>query len=415
MGDGLRFLDPADDQRGFLFDGRLSEDFKLSTGTWVSVGPLRTHFLLHAAPYVKDVVIAGHDRDDVTALIFPASPGEAHTTFEALLGTFAERSRGSSMRIERAIVLEEPPSLDHGEWTEKGTVNQGAVLRRRTALVERLYQEPYAADVICARIAGPVRAPQAEAPSQIERVAVTLREKILRGEFRPGERLAELTLVPQLNASRTPVRLALERLSHQGLLEPLANGGFRVREFTVADIWDAIEVRGVLEGTAARLAAERFSDRAELTPLRRCHEAFAEAAPMEMDDFLDYVAKNMAYHRELWKLAKSPTLERALEGVCALPFAEPGALVFGGADGAGQYHARNAAIAIEHHRAILEAIEHREGARAESLAREHSRLARNNLDWAMQNREFLRRFPGASLIALPGGAERKRVRRRRKS
>jgi GntR family transcriptional regulator of vanillate catabolism len=253
----------------------------------------------------------------------------------------------------------------------------------------------------------------AEAPSQIERVAATLREKVLRGEFRPGERLAELTLVPQLHASRTPVRLALERLAHQGLLEPLATGGFRVREFTIADIWDAIELRGVMEGTAARLAAERITHGDELQPLRRCHEAFARAAPMEMDDFLDYVAKNLAYHRELWKLAKSRTLERELERVCALPFAEPGALVFGGSPDAQQYHAHKAAIAIEHHAAILEAIGNREGGRAESLAREHSRLARANLDWALRNRDLLRQVPGGPLIALAERAVPKTGRRKR--
>jgi GntR family transcriptional regulator of vanillate catabolism len=243
--------------------------------------------------------------------------------------------------------------------------------------------------------------PPGDTLSQIERVAVTLREKVLRGEFHPGQRLAELTLVPQLNASRTPVRLALERLAHQGLLESLPYGGFRVREFTIADIWDAIEMRGVLEGTTARLAAERISNPDDLAGLRRCHEAFAEIAPMNLDGFVDYVEKNMAYHRELWKLAKSPVLERALDGVCALPFAEPGALVFGGADGAQAYHAHNATIAIEHHRAILEAIENGEGARAEGVAREHARLARNNLDWALRNREMLHQIPGGSLIKFP--------------
>lgn len=241
----------------------------------------------------------------------------------------------------------------------------------------------------------------AEGPSQIERVAVTLREKLLRGEFRPGQRLAELWLVPQLKASRTPVRLALERLSHQGLLKALPYGGFRVREFTIADLWDSIELRGVLEGTAARMAAERLVNPDELGPLRECHEALAKVAPMTMDDFLDYVAKNMAFHRELWKLAKSPTVERALDGICALPFAGPGALVFGGSDDAQGYHSHNAVIAIEHHRSLLEAIENREGARAESIAREHSRLARNNLAWALRNREMLRHLPGGSLIAFP--------------
>ncbi len=244
-----------------------------------------------------------------------------------------------------------------------------------------------------------------EAPSQIERVAATLREKLLRGEFRPGQRLAELTLVPQLNASRTPVRLALERLAHQGLLEALPYGGFRVREFTIADIWDAIEIRGVLEGTAARLAAERLADPGELQPLRRGHEAFAEVAPMDMDDFVEYVEKNQAFHRALWKLAKSPTLERAVEGVCALPFAGPGALVFGGTADAQAFHRHNVLLAIEHHRAILEAIGNREGTRAESVAREHTRLTRNNLDWALRNREVLQRLPGGPLIALPGEAK----------
>src|SRR6058998_2933542 len=110
----------------------------------------------------------------------------------------------------------------------------------------------------------------ADATSQTERVIASLREMVLRGDFRPGERLAELTLVPRLQASRTPVRLALDRLAHEGLLEALPSGGFRIREFAIADIWDAIEVRGVLDGTAARLAAERLTSSTELEKLRRC-------------------------------------------------------------------------------------------------------------------------------------------------
>ena len=157
LGDGLRFVDPGDANGGFLFDGRLSEDFKLSTGTWVSVGPLRTGFLLHFGPYVKDVVIAGHDRDEVTALIFPDPEyyarlemnGAARDTFEYLLRTFAAQNSGSSTRIARAMILDEPPSLDAGELTDKGTVNQRATLERRSAAVERLYTPPYGSDVIC--------------------------------------------------------------------------------------------------------------------------------------------------------------------------------------------------------------------------------------------------------------------------
>ena len=251
-----------------------------------------------------------------------------------------------------------------------------------------------------------------EGHSQIDRVAATLRERLLRGEFPPGRRLAELTLVPQLNASRTPVRLALERLAHQGLLEALPYGGFRVREFTITDVWDAIEIRGVLEGTAARLAAERLHDPTELDLLRGRHEAFAQLAPMDIDGFLNYVDKNMAYHRALWKLAKSPTLERTLDGVCALPFAEPGALVFGGSADAQAFHGHNAAIASEHHRAIIEAIENHEGTRAEGIAREHSRLSRNNLVWALRDRERLHQLPGGSLITFPEDVAPKAGRRK---
>jgi feruloyl-CoA synthase len=155
MGDGLRFRNALDAGQGFLFDGRLSEDFKLSTGTWVSVGPLRAQFLLHAAPLVRDVVIAGHDRDEVTALLFPdeeqcRGQSDVRATIERLLVSFAALNPGSSTRIARALVLEEAPSLDGGEWTDKGTVNQQAVLRRRAGLVERLYTMPYGEQVICA-------------------------------------------------------------------------------------------------------------------------------------------------------------------------------------------------------------------------------------------------------------------------
>jgi GntR family transcriptional regulator of vanillate catabolism len=102
----------------------------------------------------------------------------------------------------------------------------------------------------------------------------------------------------------------------------------------------------------------------------------------------------------LWRLSKSPVLIRALEQVSALPFAEPGAMVFGGSADAQQFHAGNAVVAIEQHAAISDAIGNREGTRAESIAREHSRLVRKNLDWALRNRELVH-FPGASLITAP--------------
>jgi feruloyl-CoA synthase len=160
MGDAVRFVDPRDVSKGFLFDGRLSEDFKLSTGTWVSVGPLRARILGHFSPFLRDCVIAGHDRDHVGMLVFPdveacrvlcrdlaegATPAailrsdSVRASFRALLESFAEASTGSSNCVTRAILMEEPPSLDAGEITDKGSLNQRAVLDHRTALVEEMY------------------------------------------------------------------------------------------------------------------------------------------------------------------------------------------------------------------------------------------------------------------------------------
>ena len=160
MGDAVRFADAEQPSLGFVFDGRVSEDFKLATGTWVNVGELRAGCLKHMAPLASDVVIAGHERDDVAALIVPnlvacraALPGLDHTLsdaaflrhpvlhakFRALLSEFARHGTGSSNRIVRAVILDEPLSLDAGEITDKGSVNQRAVLTRRAALVEELY------------------------------------------------------------------------------------------------------------------------------------------------------------------------------------------------------------------------------------------------------------------------------------
>src|SRR5215472_16417929 len=163
IGDALKFADPADPAKGMLFDGRLAEDFKLATGTWVSVGPLRAAFIAHCAPLVRDVVLAGAERDELTALIFPdvdACRGLASNlaadaavaqlladqrvvvAFARLLTSFAAAGTGTSNRIPRAILLADPPSLDIGEMTDKGSINQRAVLAHRAAAVEALYAEP---------------------------------------------------------------------------------------------------------------------------------------------------------------------------------------------------------------------------------------------------------------------------------
>ena len=175
LGDALKFEDPSNPSRGLVFDGRLAEDFKLATGTWVSVGPLRAAFIAHCAPLVRDVVLAGADRDEVAALVFPdldacrkLTPGlaaeapAAHvladarvvTEFARFLAALAQPARGTSARIRRAILLAELPSLDAGEVTDKGSINQRAVLAHRAALVEALYADPPPANVIVADGAG---------------------------------------------------------------------------------------------------------------------------------------------------------------------------------------------------------------------------------------------------------------------
>lgn len=146
IGDAFRFVDPVDITRGFVFDGRVVEDFKLSTGTFVSAGPLRARFIAHCAPYVQDAVIGGHDRDFVTALVFPSTDGcrgltaeDLRAKFQSLLNQLAAQATGSSSRIARMILLDEPPSIDAHEITDKGSINQGAVLKNRAALVNDLY------------------------------------------------------------------------------------------------------------------------------------------------------------------------------------------------------------------------------------------------------------------------------------
>src|SRR5215813_11343248 len=129
----------------------------------------------------------------------------------------------------------------------------------------------------------------AEGDSQLGRTVLRLREMILKGEFAPGERISEHPLTVRLGASRTPIRLALERLAHEGLLEPYPTGGFIVRKFTLDDIWNGIEVRSLLEGGAARLAAERLGDDSELDPLRKSQQEIDDMGEPTIDTFPAYL------------------------------------------------------------------------------------------------------------------------------
>jgi GntR family transcriptional regulator of vanillate catabolism len=238
------------------------------------------------------------------------------------------------------------------------------------------------------------------ANSQTTKATLGLRELLLSGAFEPGERVAELRLVEELGVSRTPLRIALMKLEHEGLLETLPGGGFVVREFTRTDIDDAIELRGVLEGTAARLAAERLHSDEELEPMRElCTEMDGIVRDRTIEALMEYVEVNEEFHDRFRDLAKSPQLDRALGHVLALPFAPASALL--------SVHAALPEsweiflVAQHQHRELIDAIGHREGARAEAIAREHARIARRNLDIALENRHLLAHVPGSTLLRIP--------------
>ncbi len=167
IGDAARLADPNDPSKGVVFDGRVAEDFKLSTGTWVHAGGLRVAALAAAAPLLQDAVVTGHDRDYVALLAWPnlaaikqmVSDPSSDAAAMIASGVVREHVRkgiaahnaaqqGSSMQIRRVLLMPEPPSIDANEITDKGYINQRAVLGRRRALVERLHADPPAADVI---------------------------------------------------------------------------------------------------------------------------------------------------------------------------------------------------------------------------------------------------------------------------
>ncbi|WP_418314849.1 feruloyl-CoA synthase [Piscinibacter sakaiensis] len=159
IGDAGHLLDDAEPERGVVFNGRVAEDFKLSSGTWVSVGTLRVKVVAALAPLAQDVVITGHDRDEVGVLVFPSAPAAALPADElasrigACLQEMQAEGAGSSQTPQRALILSEPPSAERGEITDKGYVNQAAVLRHRAAQVQHLYSD--APDVV--RAGGPGR------------------------------------------------------------------------------------------------------------------------------------------------------------------------------------------------------------------------------------------------------------------
>ena len=155
IGDAMKFADPAHPEKGLVFDGRVAEDFKLSSGTWVHVGAVRVKLIAAGNPLIQDAVITGHDRDEVGALVFPSAaakdlaPEALRAKIAAALKALAAEG-GSSLHPTRALVTAEPPSIDANEITDKGYLNQRAVLERRAALVETLHAKSPDAGVITA-------------------------------------------------------------------------------------------------------------------------------------------------------------------------------------------------------------------------------------------------------------------------
>jgi GntR family transcriptional regulator of vanillate catabolism len=176
----------------------------------------------------------------------------------------------------------------------------------------------------------------------------------------------------------------------------------------LTDVYDAIEMRGMLEGAAARLAAERLQDSRELAGLRSLQDELERVMPLDpqlhptIDSFAHYLDLNESFHSTLVGLAKSPMLRRTLDRLLSLPFASPSATVFA------RLKLPKAkellTVGHEHHNAIIEALQNRQGSRAEGLAREHAGLALRNLEAALADKDALNSVPGASLIRMPGVA-----------
>ena len=235
--------------------------------------------------------------------------------------------------------------------------------------------------------------------SQTVRAQLALRDMILSGSLRATERISELQAVEITGVSRTPVRLALVRLEDEGLLQAIPSGGFMVKAFSERDILDSIELRGTLEGLAARFAAERGASARSLEPLKECLadlDQLVRQDPISVEAFSAYVTLNARFHALLTELSGSPPVIRQIDRAASMPFASPSAFVM--AQSALPEAHTILLIGQEHHRIVVDAIENREGARAEAIMREHARLAVRNLRLALRNRSHLDLLPALALL-----------------
>lgn len=240
--------------------------------------------------------------------------------------------------------------------------------------------------------------------TQTERAILGLREQVLQGTLKTGERLSEVELAERLNVSRTPIRAALQRLEEEGLLEALQPTGYMVRSFTETDIYDAIEVRGMVESLAARMAAERGVTRPMLDQMKDCLAHIDTAlgkATLDLDSLSTYSEFNAQFHTLMVEAAGSDVVQRAVARVASLPFASPNAFVLAQAKIPGSFELLKFAQ-MQHHD-IVDAIESRSSARVEALVKEHSRIARKNLELALRNADAMAQLPGAQLIRRRAG------------
>ena len=235
---------------------------------------------------------------------------------------------------------------------------------------------------------------------QLSRALLRIREMILRGELAPGQRVAEARIAETLGVSRTPVRQALPLLAQEGLLTEHETRGFVVRAFTASDIVDAIDMRGVLEGLAARRVAERGPSRAILRALRAClddGDAIFRRRTLTEDDEAIYAEMNARFHDLILLAANSAILSESLERNGRIPFAGANALAFDRSHLDFMYDALF--YAHRQHHAIVEALETGESGRAEALMREHANAVKQSLNVAELNV-----VPGETSDARPSEA-----------
>ncbi|TFL14360.1 GntR family transcriptional regulator [Pusillimonas caeni] len=225
--------------------------------------------------------------------------------------------------------------------------------------------------------------------TQTARVVVGLRDMIMKGELRAGERLVEAVLSDRLQASRTPVRSALLTLEQQGLVERLRGGGYTVRSYTAREIAEAISVHACLEGMAARLVAEKGVSRGLSNRLQACldeGDRIVAVGHLDMEDIAAYLANNVRFHGLIVEAADNQVLKQSLHFLDRIPFAAAGGML--------PFHSTRddcdeaMRFAQRQHHSLVEALRNGQGARAQALAEEHRQIALFNLQHATQHAEI---------------------------